>query len=100
TPSATSPLSLHDALQISVQEPGVQLGWPHQPLRILEESFSKRWRRANRRLGRSYQPRLRFLRQVQGSLLCCSTWPAGLRLGGSRSEEHTSELQSRFDLVC
>src|SRR5438067_5776276 len=22
------------------------------------------------------------------------------RLGGARSEEHTSELQSRFDLVC
>src|SRR5207249_6223126 len=24
----------------------------------------------------------------------------GLRPGGARSEEHTSELQSRFDLVC
>src|SRR5207249_6232247 len=25
---------------------------------------------------------------------------AGFRLGETRSEEHTSELQSRFDLVC
>src|SRR5207249_7395436 len=26
--------------------------------------------------------------------------PSGLAFDGSRSEEHTSELQSRFDLVC
>src|SRR5437868_10133313 len=26
--------------------------------------------------------------------------PAAVRLGRGRSEEHTSELQSRFDLVC
>src|SRR5438067_7283762 len=26
--------------------------------------------------------------------------PPGLRIGRRRSEEHTSELQSRFDLVC
>src|SRR5207249_11155839 len=26
--------------------------------------------------------------------------PCGLDAGGGRSEEHTSELQSRFDLVC
>src|SRR5437868_4215519 len=25
---------------------------------------------------------------------------ASMQLGGKRSEEHTSELQSRFDLVC
>src|SRR5699024_12102906 len=27
-------------------------------------------------------------------------WTGLLFIGGARSEEHTSELQSRFDLVC
>src|SRR5699024_12100662 len=38
---------------------------------------------------------------------CCSRrtsrtcgWPAGTSAPATRSEEHTSELQSRFDLVC
>src|SRR6266704_4322430 len=35
-------------------------------------------------------------RSVSGTPL---TWP-GTRTRGARSEEHTSELQSRFDLVC
>src|SRR5699024_12674759 len=39
----------------------------------------------------------------RGTPMECRSW--GRRLGGhdpdkSRSEEHTSELQSRFDLVC
>src|SRR5699024_12346877 len=51
------------------------------------------------------------------SVACCSAWPAfsrrpssnhgasncrptGKPLSKPRSEEHTSELQSRFDLVC
>src|SRR5438067_9273858 len=36
------------------------------------------------------------------STACCSrSWSPGRRKGfGRRSEEHTSELQSRFDLVC
>src|SRR5699024_11339010 len=28
------------------------------------------------------------------------TWPTPTQLRKARSEEHTSELQSRFDLVC
>src|SRR5207249_9585487 len=32
---------------------------------------------------------------------CFTIWLAGAGIkGGVRSEEHTSELQSRFDLVC
>src|SRR5438067_10600438 len=31
---------------------------------------------------------------------CMLFFQAGLLLGYTRSEEHTSELQSRFDLVC
>src|SRR5207249_10093910 len=30
----------------------------------------------------------------------CSPWVAARSRNRSRSEEHTSELQSRFDLVC
>src|SRR5207249_9771777 len=33
---------------------------------------------------------------ASGSAASCTT----IRIGYSRSEEHTSELQSRFDLVC
>src|SRR5689334_6810888 len=33
--------------------------------------------------------------------VCASTWPsARARRGSTRSEEHTSELQSQFHLVC
>src|SRR5437868_10740249 len=31
---------------------------------------------------------------------CCRAAMPGTDRGGLRSEEHTSELQSRFDLVC
>src|SRR5437868_11676750 len=42
-------------------------------------------------------PRLLFLaRIIRGS----SAVSSGSNLSKSRSEEHTSELQSRFDLVC
>src|SRR5437868_12066242 len=43
--------------------------------------------------------------QVTGELIARSTWNRRARAARStrqlnRSEEHTSELQSRFDLVC
>src|SRR5207249_11545546 len=57
--------------------------------------------------------RLRFLARYRFLILLCQmalqgriivfslTQPAALaRTHGTRSEEHTSELQSRFDLVC
>src|SRR5690349_23471029 len=61
-------------------------------------------------LFRSVQPR----RATLGMIMRCSGWCSGARAGGSgadgavgvgaptaaRSEEHTSELQSRRDLVC
>src|SRR6266536_6705671 len=31
---------------------------------------------------------------------CCRSWAASPGSGSRRSEEHTSELQSRVDLVC
>src|SRR5699024_12706508 len=43
----------------------------------------------------------------RASLTCAGLWGiithnafGGAPLGGDRSEEHTSELQSRFELVC
>src|SRR5207249_11878409 len=69
-PSDISPLSLHDALPIS--------------------SCTSSWPRS-RRAGRSCRsvPSLR-----------ASPSPPVPAQTRSRSEEHTSELQSRFDLVC
>src|SRR5437868_10082321 len=63
-------LSLHDALPIS---------------------FALRnWRRKRRRVDPS------ALRQQP----VCRAVPAARAIPPTRSEEHTSELQSRFDLVC
>src|SRR5699024_11634920 len=39
------------------------------------------------------------LRSTPPALPVCVRMPLRI-VGGSRSEEHTSELQSRFDLVC
>src|SRR5699024_12104477 len=89
TPPTTliSPLSLHDALPI---------------LRLGHHTFPRSARSRSRRLpaGRRHPlrrdhrsaPRLGALRRRH---------PRSVRsLRTPRSEEHTSELQSRFDLVC
>src|SRR5438105_8490555 len=44
-----------------------------------------------------------YLREVVSEVQATGSWLILLRLGflsGTRSEEHTSELQSRVDLVC
>src|SRR5204862_8342839 len=84
-------LSLHDALPISISR-----------------TFSSSFRLANRRLSVSARCcSSRFLSCWSRSSLCaafrlsCSAAMSCLRLSSStRSEEHTSELQSRRDLVC
>src|SRR5207249_8492966 len=67
-------LSLHDALPISAPEAGRRpgVGGVRRP-------------RAGAGRGRLHRDARRFPAPVEGAL---------------RSEEHTSELQSRFDLVC
>src|SRR5699024_11805928 len=52
-----------------------------------------------------YQPRSQYMHSPQGTI--CSTTmrsptdtPWWASASAERSEEHTSELQSRFDLVC
>src|SRR5699024_12216971 len=81
------PLSLHDALPISRRLPP--------------------WRRRRWSLCRAFQTSLSQHGRREASTCLMSPLPAARaaarRLsfeGNGRSEEHTSELQSRFDLVC
>src|SRR5438105_9527189 len=71
-------LSLHDALPIFQRDGGA---------RGPQGADRHRPRSPGFRLGRQPEPRDR-------------SDARRLRCGGGRSEEHTSELQSRVDLVC
>src|SRR5699024_11218901 len=75
-PSHSSPLSLHDALPISSS----RHLFPHS-IAELREKFHRK--------TRAISPKFYLLSQNFHSTI--------IKL---RSEEHTSELQSRFDLVC
>src|SRR5699024_12313088 len=76
------PLSLHDALPI--------LGWSYNVFRAYGTmEYLSRKKLMTKFLGQSQEF---FEKNSTGSLMGKST--------NDRSEEHTSELQSRFDLVC
>src|SRR5207249_12015082 len=76
-------LSLHDALPISLR-------WPKQWAKTCRSSALEHGPRPL--VQKSFTPSsLRSCRKCRGA----QVWSARLR-----SEEHTSELQSRFDLVC
>src|SRR5206468_7465030 len=84
-PTEIYTLSLHDALPIS-------MNWsPRLPAKS---------RRASRRSARSSRATGRWCGSTAGRSR--SATPAGdtCKPGNRRSEEHTSELQSRSDLVC
>src|SRR5699024_11351786 len=93
-------LSLHDALPISPQhrraERYLQHHTSYQPapkiLRALNRSDLAPWIRWLVNL------RLMGIRQYQGSPLVSQPEPPCFSHHVRRSEEHTSELQSRFDL--
>src|SRR5438067_5878420 len=53
-----------------------------------------KWRPITKRAGTMVIARRRKTEILRRMKPCMTTWPA------RRSEEHTSELQSRFDLVC
>src|SRR5207249_5609858 len=80
-------LSLHDALPISVFH-GTRPGWIEVITGVM---FSGKSEELVRRVRRAVIAKKRV--QVFKSHL-------DARYAGLRSEEHTSELQSRFDLVC
>src|SRR5699024_12233838 len=85
-------LSLHDALPIS-SRPAPSSGLPLGPRLTAKRADAPQPRRVQR--GRLRRSRRRP-RRAQG----CLREVTGPATGPSRSEEHTSELQSRFDLVC
>src|SRR5699024_12437345 len=76
-------LSLHDALPIFGSAP---VGQPSR-LRTTENAMQ------------SENTTTRISRRITGALVLVSVPLLGLTTF-ARSEEHTSELQSRFDLVC
>src|SRR5207249_11104130 len=84
SPSASYPLSLHDALPISsaTAAPGSTATTP-TPVSI------RRTRGTSARTATTAIPT--SIRTASATTTTTS---------GRRSEEHTSELQSRFDLVC
>src|SRR5699024_12797216 len=97
-PPALSPLSLHDALPIS--------SFVRPCAKLLAQWFSSK-------LPCTISPLVWWIVAVWRSSLkppCCSPWYPPLTQLSTiwcvlsnfvvRSEEHTSELQSRFDLVC
>src|SRR5207248_8969856 len=95
--AATYPLSLHDALPILSLGRGV-----------VDENFLRRprvlfqhWIRV-RHLPRRREPCVRHpvVRELVEVLLGVDDAVDVGGLGHARSEEHTSELQSPYDLVC
>src|SRR5699024_12054525 len=97
TSSASSTLSLHDALPIVIQRHGAAF-------------LRSKWRKGEdtrplnkkgRKQARALPP---LLDAFDPSSVLSSPWErcrATVKpLATVRSEEHTSELQSRFDLVC
>src|SRR5207253_10265897 len=92
-PPSLSPLSLHDALPIcpSAISPGhqrrVRTRTPAAQAKAPSSPGPSRTPTAT-----SYQP---LQQKPPGTIR-----KAQLRTGGNRSEEHTSELQSRGHLVC
>src|SRR5690606_41071972 len=76
-----APLSLHDALPIS-------------------RTLSRRGPAGGRHRGRDHRRRRRLAAVQLGADPGARRAGAGEALGRTRSEEHTSELQSREKLVC
>src|SRR5699024_12328048 len=93
-PPLLLPLSLHDALPIW------SLLLPFSPL---ARSLTGRWPTSSPGSSLTTPPKSTFGRTSKRRLYGSTSTrqPTALRssLSGSRSEEHTSELQSRFDLV-
>src|SRR5207249_7870273 len=99
TPSVPSTLSLHDALPIFSNMPGGQGGkdiWMTN-----YNKSSKTWGTPVNLGPKINTPEDEMFPYIStdGTLYFSSKGHIGMG-GLDRSEEHTSELQSRFDLVC
>src|SRR5699024_11529987 len=93
TPSAIYPLSLHDALPIS-GTPAPELREPVYVTNMFFENSTRThtsFAMAEKKLG---------LTEIPFDASHSSIKKGETLYDTCRSEEHTSELQSRFDLVC
>src|SRR5690606_41986478 len=89
------PLSLHDALPIFVQVPGMQYLVFDYLAEMTLSSFAQT-RAANPQAGYAME----FVDTLREILPACAERGIKLVSNGGRSEEHTSELQSRENIVC
>src|SRR5690606_41557510 len=87
-------LSLHDALPISVARSGCRLSFRASGQRHVSAADADGGGCANPRQPDGRRGASRPLRR------CCDSGEQALQYRRSRSEEHTSELQSRENLVC
>src|SRR5207249_11970305 len=94
TPSYIYTLSLHDALPI----------WYHAvKMAARQERLSKYFQTQRYRPATAKRvARFMDMGETELDALACKVQEdlAVIQRDGERSEEHTSELQSRFDLVC
>src|SRR5206468_10472353 len=93
-PSALYPLSLHDALPIYPQSDGMVERMNRTLLNSLSAFVSdhqRDWDLCTPLVLLAYRTAVHEATKVT---------PCEAMLGRTRSEEHTSELQSRSDLVC
>src|SRR5207249_8396869 len=94
SPTPLSPLSLHDALPISAEsELTGRNAISTDPACVVTTAKVKRCVRGSMRAGATGRTATANVRRrASPNRRSCA--------GVKRSEEHTSELQSRFDLVC
>src|SRR5690606_40837534 len=97
-PTAIPSLSLHDALPISPGRRLARIG-----LRLLAAALPARAQecaRNDRGDRRALAARIRTVALAAGAARIARGADRASPAGGGRSEEHTSELQSRENLVC
>src|SRR5690606_42030894 len=99
TTTKTAPLSLHDALPTSGDRSriGINLSPPTEKTPRMTSGSTPRQHADSRRASPSFWPDLLDRLRDRIPETAYNTWFSHLRL---RSEEHTSELQSRENLVC
>src|SRR5699024_12683303 len=93
SPTPYNTLSLHDALPILLDQPLYNAVFQHPDLRLTSKHLLLLAKKNN-----LTYPRLGLAISKKRASLAISR--NHIKRQARRSEEHTSELQSRFDLVC